>query len=459
MSSLQRIAVIGGGPGGYTAAIRAAQRGASVVLFEREDVGGVCLNRGCIPSKALIESARLHAAAAEAARFGVRAGPVSVDWKAAQARKSAVVERLRKGVEFLLKKNKVVLKKGVARLEKPGKVVLEGPAGGEAFDADGVILATGSRAAVIPGLEPDGARVLDSDGILALDRVPASLAVVGGGAIGIEWACLFSALGARVEVVEILGQLVPGSDPEAAAELARGLKKRKVGIHVSTKVEGLEKKPDGVAVRLSGGKALSVECVLVSVGRRPWTGDALGSACGVAVDRGRVPVDAATRTNVPGVFAIGDLTGEIMLAHYASHQGTVAAENLTGGSREVDRKAVPKCIFSDPEVAWVGYTPAEAEAAGVAVLAGSFPFRALGRAHAAEELGGFVKVLAEKESGRIVGFHVVGPRATELVAEGTLAVKYGLTARQLEETIHAHPTFAEAAAEAAGDVLGIAVNK
>jgi dihydrolipoamide dehydrogenase len=450
------IGVIGGGPGGYTAAIRAAQKGARVALFEKAQLGGVCLNRGCIPSKALIESARTFHSAIMASAFGVTlAGPPEVDWSKAQTRKTAVVDRLRKGVEFLLKKNKIAFVPAEARLTARDRIETEGGA----WEVGGVILATGSVSAVLPGLEPDGINVLDSDGILALTEVPESLVVIGGGAIGTEWASLFASLGARVTVVEIMDQLLPGADPDAAKELLRGFKKRKIALHLGTKVASLERGAKEVKVLLEGGKEVVAQKVLVSVGRRPEVGDTRGSGCGVAPEGGRVVVDASTRTAVPGIHAIGDVTGQIMLAHFASHQGLVAAENLTGGEREVDRFAVPACVFTEPEVAWVGHTVEGAQKAGIDVKVGSFPFRALGRAHAAEEVWGFVKILAEKSTSKVVGFHAVGPRATDLVGEGALAVRYGLTAQQVEETIHAHPTFPEAVAEAAGDVFGLAIHK
>ncbi|MHC5035766.1 MAG: dihydrolipoyl dehydrogenase [Planctomycetota bacterium] len=460
MADTTDIAVIGGGPGGYTAAIRAAQRGARVALFERDRVGGVCLNRGCIPSKALIETARAFHTAKAGNVFGVQVEPApTLDWAVAQSRKTAVVERLRKGVEFLLKKNKISLYRGQARLEGGNRIVCPGEEGEIAVEAEGIVLAMGSEPIVIPGLEPDGDRVLDSDGVLSLTAVPSSMVVIGGGAIGAEWASLFASLGTQIDVVEIMDQLVPGADPEIAKELLRGFKKRGIRVHLRTKVESLDRGTESVGVQISSGKTLNAEKVLVSVGRRPGAGDTLSPESGVEVEEGRVPVDEKTRTNGAGIHAIGDVTGEVLLAHYASHQGLVAAEVLTGGDRKVDRFAVPMCVFSEPEVAWVGYTPAQADSAGVDIRVGSFPFRALGRAHTAEEVWGFVKLLGEKESGKIVGFHAVGPRATDLVAQGTLAVRYGLTAHQVEEAIHAHPTFPEAVNEAAADLLGQAIHK
>ncbi|MHC4778796.1 MAG: dihydrolipoyl dehydrogenase [Planctomycetota bacterium] len=466
MTETADIAVIGGGPGGYTAAIRAAQRGAKVVLFERDLLGGVCLNRGCIPSKALIETSRAFETAAKGAAFGVMSNSApSLDWPRAQARKTSVVraqarktsvvDRLRKGVDFLLKKSKVKVVAASARLVDRGKI----EASDMKYEAGGVILATGSSSAVLPGLEPDGKNVLDSDGILALPSPPASLVVIGGGAIGSEWASLFASLGTKVEVIEIMGQLIPGADADVAKELLRGFKKRKIGIRLGTKVASLERGETSVRVLLGGGGEIEAEKVLVSVGRKPDAGDTIAPVCGVPVEGGRIPVDETTRTPVERIHAIGDVTGQIMLAHFASHQGMVAAENLTGAERVVDDLAVPACVFTDPEVAWVGYTPEGAEKAGIDVAVGNFPFRALGRAHAAEEVWGFVKIVAEKSTSRVVGFHAVGPRATDLVGEGTLAVRYGLTARQVEEAIHAHPTFPEAIAEAAGDVFGMAIHK
>jgi len=454
------IAVIGGGPGGYPAAIRATQRGAKVVLFEHDRLGGVCLNRGCIPSKALIESARVFSAVRDGERHGLKTGaPPTVDWARALSRKASVVARMIQGVEFLLKKNKIALVKARAQLEGPGRIVASGEGGEEAWEAGAVILATGSEPVVIPGLESDGDRVLDSDGVLEMAGVPSSLAIIGGGAIGCEWASLFASLGARVELVEILDRLLPGADADTAKEVERGFKKRGMKLHLKSKVESLDRGTGEVCIRLSSGTEIRVERVMVSTGRRPAYGETLTAGCGVETDGGAVPVDGRTATNVKGVHAVGDVTGRVLLAHFATHQGLVAAENLTGGNRRTDELAVPMCVFSEPEAAWVGHSEAGAAEAGIEVQVGTFPFRALGRAHASEEIWGFVKVLAEKGTGRVVGFHAVGPHATDLVAEGTLAVKYGLTASQLEEAIHAHPTFSEAVMEASGDVLGMAIHK
>ncbi len=446
-------AIIGGGPGGYTAAIRAAKRGASVVLFEKEGLGGTCLLRGCIPTKSYVETARAFSCVEHAAEHGIDAAVRAFDFGKARDRKNAIVERLGKGVEFLLKKNKVEVVAAAGRLGGSGRV----EAGGAEFEARTVIIAAGSEPAALPGLEADGKTVLNSDHALDLDRVPKSMLIVGGGVIGCEFSSIFSALGCEVTIVEILPRILAGADGMVVKEIERALRKRKVKILVSERIASLAKSGEGATAALASGKTITAEKVLVSVGRKPASAASADPSLGLAGPKGFIAVDEFCRTGRPGVMAIGDVTGGAMLAHRASHMGMVAVDNAMGHERKVCA-AVPSCIFTTPEASWVGLTEDEAAAKGLDFATGSFPFRALGRAQAASEIDGMVKFVCLKDTKRIVGFHAVGAHATDLVAEGTLAVRLGLTAGQIEETIHAHPTFPEAVAEAAADVFGMAVH-
>ncbi len=445
-------AVLGGGPGGYTAAIRAAKRGASVVLVEKEGVGGTCLLRGCIPTKAYVESSRAYSGIEKASEHGIEARIESFDWGVARKRKDAIVDRLKKGVEFLLRKNKVEVVRAEGRIDGQGRL----EAGGTVFEATTTIVATGSEPMVLPGLAPDGRTVLNSDHALDLAAPPKSLVIVGGGVIGCEFASIFSSMGTDVTIVELLPRILPGADLAVVKEIDKALRKRKVKIHVSEKVDKLDRSGGAVKIVTSSGRELSAEKALVSVGRRP-AGGAVDPALGITGPKGEIRVDAHCMTPRPGIRAIGDVTGGAMLAHRASHMALVAVDHAMGHDRSVSQ-AMPSCLFTTPEAAWVGQSEEEAAAAGADFATGTFPFRALGRAHAASEIDGMVKVVCLRGSNRIIGFHAVGPHATDIVSEGVLAVRLGLTAEQIEETIHAHPTYPEAVAEAAAGVMGLAVH-
>lgn len=454
------VVVIGGGPGGYVAALRAAQLGATVCLVEKQTVGGTCLNRGCIPSKALIHSAELWKRATEGAAFGVQAESWAFDWAKAQATKNGIVLIQVKGIHTLLGAAKVTLKLGAGTLTGPRSVQVVSVNGTETVTAGkAVILATGSEPRAVPGLEVDGERVLTSTEALQMPALPKSFLVVGGGVIGMEFASMLSSLGTAVTVVEMLPQLLPMEDPMLVRVLQGVLQKQGVTFHLGTKVEQLERTATGVRVALSGGGSAEAERALVATGRS-LNSDGLGlEAAAVAVERGAIQVNQRMETSAAGIYAVGDVTGISLLAHVASMQGLVAAANATGGDAAMDYSAVPSCVYTDPEIASVGLSEPKAKEQGVAVKVGRFAFAALGKAMCIGETTGMVKVVADAQTDRVLGVGMVGPHATELIAEGVVAVRHGLTAAQLGETIHAHPTLAEVLGEAAHDVHGRAIHK
>jgi dihydrolipoamide dehydrogenase len=448
------LVIIGGGTGGYVCAIRAAQLGLRVALVEKDRLGGVCLNWGCIPTKTLLRSASAYLQAGDLERFGVRVeGAIHVDWPAMMARKEEVVDALVGGVENLLAGHDVHVLKGTARLADARRVEVDlGDGEQAALDTRNIVVATGSVPArpPIPGLDlPD---VLTSDGILALEAIPGRLAIIGGGVIGIEFAALFSALGSKVSVVEMLPNILPPVDQELAKRYRISLKRQGVDLKVRARVDEICPEEGGLAVRYTlkdRQEAIEADLVLNATGRMSFS-EGLGlDELGVNRERGRVLVDDRMATNVPGIYAIGDVTGEVLLAHVASRQGEVAAEAIAGHDSRMEYRAVPNVVFSMPEIAGVGLTTQEAKEQGTAVEVGSFPFTASGKALAQGETEGQVRLLCEPGSGTLLGMHVMGPGASDLVAEGALAVQLGVTARELAETIHAHPTLPEAVAEAA----------
>ena len=447
------LTVIGAGPGGYVAAIHAARLGARVAILEQRDSewGGTCLNWGCIPTKALVQSAEVFQAVRRASTFGVRVGEPEVDWQAMQARKDGVVGGLRRGVQQLLRANGVEMVTARGRLAGPGRV----DAGGRELGSRVVLLAPGSTVALppIPGIED----VLTSDTILGLKEVPASLAVIGGGVVGMEFAGIFSLLGTRVTVIELLDQILAPLDPDVAARFQKLMEGRGVRFQLGAGVEAIERSGGGFCVR-GGGGLVEAEQVLVATGRRPSTADMGLEAAGLRLERSAVQVDPHLRTSLDGVFAIGDATAISMLAHTASYQGEVAVTNAIEGKRiSADYTAVPACIYTDPEIAYVGLSETQARARGHEVRVGRFPFSALGRAQVLGDTEGSVKVVTDA-GGYLLGVTIMGPRATDLIAEAVLALHQGLTAAELAHAVHAHPTLPEALAEAALDVAGRAVH-
>lgn len=447
------LTVIGSGPGGYVAAIHAARMGASVAILEQKDTewGGTCLNWGCIPTKALIQGAEVFQAVRRAAEFGVRAPEPEVDWPAMQGRKDRVVEGMRKGVQGLLKAN------GVEMITARGKLAggTRVSADGRELDARSVLLAPGSVVALPP---VRGAELgLTSDTILGLDHVPESLIVIGGGVVGMEFAGVFSLLGTKVTVIEMLDQLLAPIDRDVAGRFQQLMAGRGVVFYLGTTVEEIARVDGRARVRFAGGD-VEAEQVLVATGRRPNTADLGLEHLGIAMNRAAVAVDQHLRTNAEGIYAIGDATGITMLAHAASYQGEIAVTNALGERRiSADYSAIPACIYTDPEIAYVGQSEAQARANGHDVKVGQFPFSALGRAMLLGEISGLVKVIADGD-GYLLGVTIMGPRATDLIAEAALALNVGITAAELSHVVHAHPTLPEALAEAALDVDGRAVH-
>jgi dihydrolipoamide dehydrogenase len=450
------VVVVGGGPGGYVAALRAAQLGAKTAIVEKDRMGGTCLVRGCIPTKALLQSSELYSQAKAGAPFGLKAGDIGFDWSVAQTRKSGVVDQLVKGVEGLLKAGGVTTVRGSACLAGNGVVDVSG----DRLQAKDIIIATGSAVARIP---LKGAELtIDSDQILELKEIPTRLAVIGGGVVGMEFAAMFAALGSKVTVFEMLPQVLPMVDADLIAVYAKHLSGLGAAIHTSAKVEEVAKQKGGLQVRFSsGGEGGSVDAdqVLLAVGRVPYTQGLEAEKAGVKLERGRVVVDEHLHTSADGIWAIGDVIGGIMLAHVASYEGVCAVENIVGhGNRIPDYHAAPNCIYTDPEIAHVGLGEKDAKDQGFDVKIGRFPFAASGRALTLGQSEGFVKVIADASSGRLLGAHIIGPRATDLIAEATLAIQNGLTLEQIDLTIHAHPTLPESLMEAALAAQGRAIH-
>src|SRR6267378_695907 len=456
MAGSYDVVIVGGGPGGYVAAIRAAQLGAKTAIIEKDRLGGTCLVRGCIPTKALLQSSELYALAKGGAPFGVVADNIGFDWSAAQKRKTAVVDQLVKGVEGLLKAGGVTMVSGAAKLAGDGAVEIAG----ERIQAKDIVIATGSAVARIP--LPGAELTIDSDAILELKDIPRRLAVIGGGVVGMEFAAMFAALGSKVTVLEMLPQVLPMVDVDLVNVYAKHLAGLGGEIHTDSKVAEVVKAGRGLQVRFStGGEggAVDADQVLLAVGRSPYTEGLGADAAGVKLERGRVVVDDHLRTTAPGVWAIGDVIGGIMLAHIASYEGICAVENIAGdGGRTPDYHAAPNCIYTDPEIAHVGVGEKEAKDKGLDVKVGRFPFAASGRALTLGQSEGFVKVIADASSGKLLGAHIVGPRATDLIAEATLAIQNGLTLEQVDLTMHAHPTLPESLMEAALAAQGRAIH-
>jgi dihydrolipoamide dehydrogenase len=463
MSDSYDIIVIGAGPGGYVAAIRAAQLGMSVACVEKRDtLGGTCLNVGCIPSKALLQSSEKYAETKDAlAVHGIGVGQVALDLAKMMARKDKVVAENTRGIDFLFRKNKVARLKGVAKFVAPDKLEVEGAT---LTAKRGIVIATGSDVAPLPGVEIDEKTILSSTGALALDAVPKRLVVVGAGYIGLELGSVWRRLGSAVTVVEFLDRVAPGMDHELGAALQRTLAKQGLEFRLATKVVEAKRANGGVTLQLepsTGGtrEAMPADVVLVSIGRRPYV-DGLGlETVGVARDnRGRIKVDLTYATNIPGIFAIGDVIAGPMLAHKASDEGAALAEMIAGERPQLDYDAIPAVIYTWPEVASVGKTEEDLKEAGIAYRVGKFPFSANPRARANADTEGFVKVLADAASDRVLGVHIIGPDAGTMIAEAALAMEFGASSEDIARTCHAHPTLNEALKEAALAVDGRAIH-
>ena len=457
------LVVIGAGPGGYVAAIRAAQLGLSVAVVEKDQPGGVCLNWGCIPSKAILTSAEMYEDLKQGERYGIKVSGLSFDYPQVIKRSRQVAGRLAKGVEYLLKKNKVPLLKGAGRLEAKNRVVIEA-SGQEAqqVEAERIVIATGSRERTLPGLEVDGKQVLTSYEALTEQAIPESLVIIGGGAIGVEFAYIYSTFGSRVTIVEMEKQLLPGVDSEIVQELEHSFKKKGIEILTQTMFHRLEKYPGRVELILDNAGTLkerTTNKVLVAVGRAPISADLGLEEAGVEIDRGYIQVNEQLQTANTAIYAIGDVNGPPLLAHAASEEGIAAVEYMTGEREKgLDSSRIPACIYCQPQVAVFGLNEEQAQAQGYEVKVGRFPFRALGKALASGHDEGMVKLVVEKEYGEILGCHIVGRGATDLIAEVGLARTLEATTAELSETVHAHPTLSEAIMEAALDAEGRGIN-
>ena len=460
------LVVIGSGPGGYVAAIRAAQLGLRTAVVEKDakvpgvGLGGTCLHRGCIPTKAMLKSATLFDETKHAADFGVKTSGVELDFPSVAKFRDRIVFKGARGVEYLMKKHRIDVHAGIGRLDGLGRVAVTGEGGETALETRNILIATGSAPRDLPFLKADGQAILNSDHVLKSTSIPASLLVIGSGAVGSEFASCYSRFGTKTILVEVLPRLLPVEDEEISKEIEKSFRKKGIACHVKTAVEAVTRNEDGtVTVAATGpdGKPLSwtVEKVLLAVGRRPVT-EGLGlEAAGVKTEKGYVVVDDHQRTNVSGVFAIGDVTPTIWLAHVASAEGIVAAETIAGASTQpINRDQVPGCTYTDPEVASIGLTEARARERGYDVAVGKFAFPVLAKSAMEQTNEGFVKIVSEKKYDEVLGVHIVGPHATELIGQAAAFLRCEATTEEMIRTIHAHPTLSEALHEAAEAVHG-----
>ncbi len=460
-TATHHLLVIGAGPGGYVAAIRAAQLGLDVACVEKESaLGGTCLRVGCIPSKALLESSELYVEAKKAfGAHGVRIAGVELDLAKMLERKDGVVRALTQGVAHLFKKNKVTRYEGHARIVGPGRVVVESSAGASELSARHIVVATGSSVAPLAGVAWDGDRIGTSTEALSYPEVPRHLVLIGAGYIGLELGSVWSRLGARVTVLEYLDRILPGMDTEVATEAHKILQRQGLEFRLGARVLGARRNGDGCLMEVEGAEAIRCDRVLVAIGRRPNT-EGLGlDSVGLSTDeRGRIPVDEHFRTVTPGFYAIGDVIRGPMLAHKAEDEGIACVEHIVTGYGHVNYDAIPGIVYTNPEIASVGKTEEELRSAGVAFKKGTFPFIANGRARALGHTDGRVKVLADAATDRILGVHVIGARAGDLIAEAAVAIEFGASAEDLARSSHAHPTLAEAMKEAALGVAGRSIH-
>jgi dihydrolipoamide dehydrogenase len=455
--------IIGSGPGGYVAGIRAGQLGMKVAVVEKDPkFGGTCLHRGCIPTKALLHTASMLDEIREAASLGIQVGEPQLDIVKAQERKRKVVDGNARGIDFLFKKYKVTGIHGTGRLTGAHDVEIEGPDGKKAYGAKNILIATGSVPRDIPIAPADGKRVLNSDHILELDKVPATLAVLGAGAVGTEFASIYASFGTKVTLIEMLPRLLPIEDEEVSAELQKALRKRGIRALPGTRMNGAEVTDSGVKLELEkDGKAESLEAeqLLVAVGRKPVTENLGLEALGVELERGYVKIDPYMRTAVPHIYAIGDVVNTPWLAHVASAEGILAVEQMAGKPvKPINYDRVPSCTYCEPEVASVGLTEAKARERGHEVQVGKFPLSALAKAKILGKPEGFVKVVRETKYDEVLGVHIIGAHATDLIAEACVALQMEATDEELFRTMHAHPTLSEAVAEAAHAAHGSAIH-
>lgn len=447
------ILVLGGGPGGYPAAIKAAQSGKSVALVEAKELGGTCLNRGCIPSKALIADAAIYQKTKEAEEAGVLKGSLTFDYGRMAERKDKAVAHILKGLEGLIAANKIHLFQGFGKFISPNQIKVIGK-DNAILHADKIIIATGSEPRNIPAFPFDYKKVHDSTSLLALKKAPKSIVIIGGGVIGCEFASMFRMLGVEVTILEMMPRIIPMEDKAMSEALEKSFKKQGIKIKISAKVESIQDTKTGVSVALQGEK-IEAEMALVAVGRSLNTSTIGLEKAGVAVnENGSIPVDSKMETNVPGIYAVGDIASKWWLAHVASHQGLVAASNAIGEPAHMSYQAIPSVIFSHPEVATVGLNIEEAKSKGYQAVIGAFPFQALGRSQATYQTDGFGQIVLDQRTGQVLGAQVVGHEASTLIAEMAVAIANELTIECISETIHAHPTVSEVWMEAAFAGIG-----
>jgi len=456
------IVVIGGGPAGYVAAIRASQLGAKVTLVEKQKLGGACLNRACIPTKFLLHSVELYQLVKNADQYGVSVAEANIDLVKLQSRKNAVISELLGGLDSLMKMNSIEVIPGYARLVPSKQVEIEAePGRKQTLQAGKLILATGSTSSTLPIPGADGPDIMDAEKILNLDHVPRSLVMIGGGVVGVEMATILARLGGKVSLVEIMPHILPNEDAQIAAILERALKRDGIQIYTKTTVNRIEDAEAGKQIVISTNqmeRKLEAEAVAIAVGQRPYIAGLGLDECGIDISNGRIQTNEHMATNVAGIYAAGDVTGGMMLAYVAMAEGRVAAENALGREIAMDYRVVPRCVFSLPEIASVGLTEDEAVAKGYQIRCGRFPFSANSMATILGETRGTVKMVTEQRSGQVLGVHIIGPGAVNLIAEAALAMQLGATAEDIKTTIHAHPTLSEALWEAALDVTGEAVH-
>ena len=455
------VAILGAGPGGYVAAIRAKKLGLNVIAIEKENLGGVCLNWGCMPTKALAHTAEVIESARKSSELGINIQNMDIDFIKVMSRKDNVVKSLRSGLEFNFKKNEIEIVRGEGSLVSQDRILVKGNDGNETeINAKNIILATGSRASSVPPFILDNEGILDNIGILSLKELPKSMLVVGGGVVGCEFSSIFATLGTKVTIVEVMPRILLNEDEEVSDLIKKVFSKKGINIYTGITVNEVKKSGNQYVCVLSNGETLAVDKILVSVGRKPNTSGFGFKENGVDInDRGFIKVDKNLRTSVKNIFAIGDMIGGYQLAHVASTEGLIAIENIIGKNKEVDYSVVPWAIFTLPEIGTVGLNKKQAEEKGYKVCMGMFPFRSSGKAFVIQETEGFIKVFTDSETGEILGSTMIGPRATDLVHEIAVAMHAELSIDYIADTIHAHPTLAEAVMETAEDCFGLSTHK
>lgn len=460
MNSKFDLTIIGGGPGGYVAAIRAAQLGLRVAVIEEREMGGTCLNRGCIPTKSLLHSAEVYHTSKHSADSGILIDNIRFDYAKIAARKDTVVKQLRSGVEYLVKSNDATILQGRGIILDKNTIEITGKYK-QIINTDKIIIATGSRPfkPPIPGI--DGNKVLDSDGVLNLTVCPDKVVIIGGGVIGVEFATIYNSLGKEVVIIEMMDSILPGIDMEISQALGKSLEGKGVKIFTGSKVKSIKSDTRAVCTFENNGKELSAEgdIVIVAIGRKPNCEMTGIENVGIELEKGFIKVNECMETSVKGIYAIGDVTGKILLAHVASEQGLTAAGNCAGKHRKMDYSVIPGCIYTSPEVATVGLSEAEALKKGLQPKIGRFPVNANGKSMIMGENEGFIKIITDKATGEILGTHIIGPRATDMISEMCIAMKLESTIEEVANTIHPHPTVSEIIMEAALDVEGICIHK